>query len=88
MGWFLLAVGVWNLCVFIVYGIDKIKAIYGSWRISELCLLILAALLGGVGGMLGMFAFRHKIRKAKFWLVYIFAFIDIVLVMLICIYAF
>ena len=88
MVWFFLILGLWNLCVFAVYGADKIKAVTGGWRISEACLLTLALLFGGIGGMLGMIAFRHKIRKPKFIAVYFLAFLDIVAAMLVCLLAF
>ena len=88
MFWFLLILGVWNLCVFAVYGVDKLKAVLGSWRISEACLITLALLFGGVGGMLAMLVFRHKIRKPKFIAVYFFAVLDIIAALLVCLLAF
>ena len=88
MLWFIIALGAYNVIVAAVYGIDKLKAISGSWRISEACLIILAALGGGVGGTLGMLLFRHKIRKAKFLSVYVFAVLDVIACVLICVYAF
>ena len=48
------------------YGYDKSAAKRGEQRISERCLLILAA-MGGAGTMLAvMKTIRHKTRKAKF----------------------
>lgn len=88
MLWFIVALGIWNACVLLVYGIDKIKAIRGSWRISEACLLLIALLFGGVGGTAGMLLFRHKIRKPKFLIVYVFAVLDVIAAALICIYVF
>ena len=35
-----------NIVTFLVYGIDKIKAKQGSWRISEATLLIFAVIGG------------------------------------------
>lgn len=61
----LLALTAINLISFALYGIDKLKAKAGAWRISEATLL-LAALLGPVGAMLGMELFRHKTKHAKF----------------------
>ena len=61
----LLALAAINLISFALYGIDKLKAKAGAWRISEATLL-LAALLGPVGAMLGMELFRHKTKHAKF----------------------
>ena len=57
---------IWNLLVFIIYGIDKMKAIGGKWRISENALILMALLMGGIGAYAGMMSFRHKTRKAKF----------------------
>ena len=54
-----------NLLAFALYGIDKLKAKRGAWRISEATLL-LAALFGPLGALLGMELFRHKTRHAKF----------------------
>ena len=60
-----------SLLHFIAMGFDKRKAIKGKYRIPERTLFIFALLGGGVGGLLGMLLFRHKIRKAVFWAVYI-----------------
>ena len=43
-----------NIVTFLVYDIDKWKAKKGSWRISEATLLILAAIGGSIGALLGM----------------------------------
>ena len=40
---------IWNVIVFLTYGIDKLKAIKNGWRISEKALLMLAFCMGGVG---------------------------------------
>lgn len=57
-----------NICTFLVYGIDKQRAKSGRWRIPESRLLLLAAVGGSLGAWLGMYVFRHKTRKAKFYL--------------------
>jgi uncharacterized membrane protein YsdA (DUF1294 family) len=57
---------IWNILVFAMFGIDKYKAARGKWRISEKALLICSFLMGGVGAMLGMSAFRHKTKHLKF----------------------
>jgi uncharacterized membrane protein YsdA (DUF1294 family) len=54
-----------NIVVFVLYGIDKYKAIHELYRISENTLLI-AAFFGPFGAYAGMRLFRHKIRKLKF----------------------
>ena len=55
-----------NLLTFLVYGIDKRKAKKGRWRIPEATLLLLAAIGGSIGALLGMQAFRHKTKHKKF----------------------
>ena len=55
-----------NIVTFLVYGIDKLKAKQGSWRISEATLLILAVIGGSIGAMLGMKVWRHKTMHKKF----------------------
>lgn len=56
----------WNLIVFAAFGADKWKAIHNKWRISEFALLVMCFLMGGAGGILGMYVWRHKTRKIKF----------------------
>ena len=61
--------GAWaliNLTVFALYGLDKLRAIRGAWRIPEKTLLAGAWLMGGVGAWLGMRVFRHKTRHRVF----------------------
>ena len=55
-----------NLITFIAMYIDKKKAKYGKWRISESALFILVLLGGGFGGIAGMYTFRHKTQKPRF----------------------
>ena len=52
--------GAMTLLTFIVYGVDKLKAVNGLWRISEAFLLICSILGGALGGFLAMRIFRHK----------------------------
>ena len=47
---------------------DKIRARNGAWRISEMTLMLTAALGGSVGVHMGMYLFRHKTRPPKFTL--------------------
>ena len=56
----------WNVIVICMYGIDKSKAKHGKRRINEKTLLLTAALMGATGALLGMTAFRHKTKHAKF----------------------
>ena len=55
-----------NLLALVAYGMDKRKAKKNEWRISEKTLLILTAIGGSVGAMIGMFGFHHKTRHIKF----------------------
>ncbi len=77
---------VWNLCVFILYGVDKLKAKRGSWRIKESTLLIPAFLFGGVGAMFGMVIFNHKTARPKFRaLVPLAAMLNVALILMCCV---
>lgn len=55
-----------NLITFFAMWLDKRKAKKGKWRIPENTLLLLVILGGGIGGIAGMYTFRHKTQKAKF----------------------
>ena len=67
-----------NLVVMIMYAFDKHRARTGGERISERALLI-AALFGPFGALVGMRAFHHKTRKARFLLVPLFVVLHLVL---------
>lgn len=56
-----------NVIAFIAMGIDKWKAKNNAWRIPESTLLSLVLLGGGIGGIAGMYKFRHKTKKPKFF---------------------
>ncbi len=55
-----------NLWTFILFGLDKIRAEQGSWRVSEGTLLTWAFLGGTIGAYTGRALFRHKTRKQPF----------------------
>jgi len=55
-----------NVVTFVVYGIDKWKAIHDRWRIPEATLLILATVGGSIGALLGMYVWHHKTKHKKF----------------------
>ena len=55
-----------NAVAFFVYGIDKLKARKGWWRIPESTLLLLAIIGGSIGAWLGMKAWHHKTMHRKF----------------------
>ena len=60
------AILIWNLLVFMIYGIDKSKAKRSAWRIPEKYLLSFAFLCGGFGAWLAGITFHHKTRKWYF----------------------
>ena len=49
-----------NVITFAVYGIDKMKAKRGWWRIPETTLLGLAVIGSSLGAWAAMYSFRHK----------------------------
>ncbi len=55
-----------SVVAFILYGIDKHRAVKHQWRIPEKTLILTAWLGGGIGALLGMLVFHHKTRKRKF----------------------
>lgn len=55
-----------NLVSFLAMYIDKKRAKWGKWRIKESTLFILVLLGGGIGGIAGMYVFRHKTKKPRF----------------------
>ena len=55
-----------NIIAFFAMWIDKSKARRGSWRIKESTLFTLVLLGGGIGGIAGMYIFRHKTKKMYF----------------------
>lgn len=55
-----------NIITFVTMWVDKKKAKKGSRRISEKTLFTLVFLGGGIGGIAGMYTFRHKTKKIKF----------------------
>ena len=58
--------GIMSLILFLMMGIDKAKAKQDARRISEKSLFVMAALGGGIGGMLGMKVFHHKTLHTSF----------------------
>lgn len=55
-----------NIISFILMFLDKRRAIKNKWRISENTLMIVSILGGSIGGILGMYTFRHKTKHLKF----------------------
>lgn len=57
---------IWNLAVFVIFGLDKFFAVRSMRRISERMLVTASVLFGGFGAALGMLVFNHKTSKPKF----------------------
>lgn len=60
-----------NVVLFFMMAWDKRAAIKDHWRVPEHKLLFVSLIGGGLGGYIGMMAFRHKTRKPVFSLVFI-----------------
>lgn len=58
--------GLINIISFMVYGIDKLKAKQGKWRIPEATLLLLAIIGGSIGAWCGVKVWHHKTLHKKF----------------------
>lgn len=59
-------VAVMSLILCILMYRDKAKATKKEWRIAEKTLFSVALLGGAIGGVLGMYLFRHKTRHNSF----------------------
>ena len=57
-----------NALAMIVFGIDKRRAKRHKWRIPEKTLLLLACVGGSAGALCGMYMFRHKTLRKKFFI--------------------
>ena len=66
---YMLAIGyllLLNGIAFVLFGIDKLKARKGRWRIPERSLLVVALLGGSIGAWLGIKVWHHKTLHKKF----------------------
>ena len=57
-----------NIITFIVYGIDKTRAKNKSYRIPEVNLILLSLIGGGVGALMAMVIYKHKLSKKLFYI--------------------
>ena len=65
-----------SFIAFLLFGYDKWKAGQsGQGRVSEFLLVLVGALGGWPGGLLGMLVFRHKTSKLSFQFKYALAFL-------------
>lgn len=58
-----------NVLTFDLYAVDKRRAVYDKWRISEMLLLLLAVIGGAYGAGAGMLLFRHKVHRMPFQII-------------------
>ncbi len=72
-----------NIFTFVQFAADKDKAKRKEIRISENRLMLLCAIGGAAGGMLGMMTARHKTQKRKFAIG-----VPVLMVIQICLYCF
>lgn len=55
-----------NVFAFILFCVDKWKAVRHAWRVPERALLGCCAIGGALGGLVGMRIAHHKTRKPLF----------------------
>lgn len=55
-----------NLCTFLVMGYDKSQARKRGRRVPERTLFILSVMGGALGGIAGMYVWRHKTKHPSF----------------------
>ena len=66
MKYFLILLLVWNVFVFILYGLDKYKAKKSLRRTPEKYLLLSSFLMGAPAAIFAIVIFNHKTSKMKF----------------------
>lgn len=57
-----------NIGTFVLFVIDKYLSKNDKERIPETTLILLSAMGGAFGGLCSMYIFRHKTKKAKFFI--------------------
>ncbi len=68
MDWriYLIWLGIVSIVTLFLYGLDKVLAKAGKWRIPEIVLHFFALIGGFPGGWAGRGLFRHKTQKGVF----------------------
>ena len=69
MKYYLVYIAIMSITGFMLYGIDKLRAMHSRFRIRESVLLSVGFFGGAAGAILGMIFFRHKTRHWYFWFV-------------------
>jgi len=57
-----------NLCAFLIMGWDKRRSVQKNWRIPEKHFYFLSLLGGAPGVVVGMYVWRHKLKKPLFYM--------------------
>lgn len=73
---YLIIVFIMSLITFLLYMIDKKRAVKNKWRIKEITLLMFSCLFGAFGGIIAMYKFRHK---TKHWYFIVVNYLSIIL---------
>ncbi len=68
--YYVVFIGIMSVITFVVFGIDKRRAIKKQWRIPEKTLFTLTLCGGFLGEIAGMLAFRHKTKHTSFYVVF------------------
>ena len=71
-----------SIITFILYAIDKKRAIKNKWRIKEATLLLSSFLLGSIGGLIGMYGLRHKTQH---WYFVVVNFLSLIIHIILCV---
>jgi len=71
-----------NIMSFALFGADKRKAVKNEYRTRE-STLIISGFLGPFGALTGIKIFRHKTRKRKFKVIYLFLILHLILIFII-----
>lgn len=67
--YYLIFLAVMNVLAFILYKLDKVKAMNNKFRIPEATLLFFGFFGGSLGALLSMQIFRHKTKHFYFYIV-------------------
>ena len=62
----IICIVIFNLIAFVLFGIDKKRAVERRWRISEKALFLVAIPGSALGALLGMYVFHHKTKHWYF----------------------
>ena len=64
--WLLVYLLIINIITFVLFAIDKWKAVHGRWRIRTVTLMGFVIIGGTIGGLFAMYIFRHKTKTNSF----------------------